>query len=352
MAGPVRKGITRLREHGPAAFAYRALQYFGVHRPVWNTVTSRRPFGTNVFDRDWDLLVVLDACRADVLASLAPGTPFLEEVGRIRSVGSMTAEWMLNTFTGSRAGTFAETAVVSANIWSHRIFEERFHETGGHGYGMIHEGRPAWNPVGADAFAHHETVSPFANQARRLHPEGEHVPHVLTDRAIAVGRRADVERLVVHYTLPHLNHIGNALAWSPGETTRDELMAGDLAVTRDLEPGEKAWPPVRRREISTERLRENYTANLELALEYVGILLDNVDAERVVVTADHGEAFGERGVLGHPYAYPYAPVRTVPWAPTSATDERTYDPQYDELERPPTDRELDEHLRAMGYYPS
>ena len=34
-------------------------------------------------------------------------------------------------------------------------------------------------------------------------------------------------------------------------------------------------------------------------LNDIGILLDNLDAERVVITADHGEAFGEYGILGH-----------------------------------------------------
>jgi len=32
------------------------------------------------------------------------------------------------------------------------------------------------------------------------------------------------------------------------------------------------------------------------ALEYVEILLENVDSETVAITADHGEAFGENGV--------------------------------------------------------
>jgi len=68
-----------------------------------------------------------------------------------------------------------------------------------------------------------------------------------------------------------------------------------------------------------------------------------------VITADHGEAFGEMGVWGHPYGFPFAPVKTVPWAETTATDERTYESRYDPLERSPTEHESAEFLKHMGY---
>jgi len=34
-------------------------------------VGRRLPYGTNVFERSWDVLVVLDGCRADLLAAVA-----------------------------------------------------------------------------------------------------------------------------------------------------------------------------------------------------------------------------------------------------------------------------------------
>lgn len=350
MGLPIWKGLRYLRDYGILPFVYRSLDYTGVHTSVWNTVTSRRPLGTNVFDLDWELLVILDACRPDLLSSVNDSRFPVEETARISSVGSMSAEWMLKTFTENRRDAIAETAFVSGNIWSHRIFNERFHEHENHDYDMIHRGYPRWEPVTSEAFAHYETVYPFGNHDLRLHPEAEHVPHVLTDRTIAVGRQTECERLIVHYTLPHLNHIARALDWNAGNTSRKKLMSGEIPVTRALRPEEKSFGPARRGETSAETVRENYIENIRLALEYVSILLENVDAERAIVSADHGEALGENGIWSHPFGCPFSTVRTVPWVATSASDERTYESTYGELERPPTEQELQDHLQAMGYY--
>jgi membrane-anchored protein YejM (alkaline phosphatase superfamily) len=45
---------------------------------------------------------------------------------------------------------------------------------------------------------------------------------------------------------------------------------------------------------------EMYLDNLRLALDSVGTLLQNLDAENVIITANHGESFGEYGgKFGH-----------------------------------------------------
>ena len=82
------------------------------------TIGRRLPYGTNVFEREWDVLVVLDACRADLLAAVASEIPFLDDVETVRSVGSSSSEWLENTFVG-HAET-ARTVMVTANTWTDR----------------------------------------------------------------------------------------------------------------------------------------------------------------------------------------------------------------------------------------
>jgi hypothetical protein len=41
-------------------------------------VSSRQRIGTNVFNEDWDLLVVLDTCRVDSLKSVSEEYSFLD----------------------------------------------------------------------------------------------------------------------------------------------------------------------------------------------------------------------------------------------------------------------------------
>ena len=52
--------------------------------------------------------------------------------------------------------------------------------------------------------------------------------------------------------------------------------------------------------------------NLRIALESIAELLPELDGS-VVVTADHGEAFGEQGVWEHHIETPIPPLIEVPW---------------------------------------
>ena len=62
-------------------------------------------------------------------------------------------------------------------------------------------------------------------------------------------------------------------------------------------------------------------------LDDVEQLLDNIDADRVVISANHGEAFGEYGVYGRPIGALHPYVRNVPWAITTASGSGTYTPE-------------------------
>jgi len=343
-----REGLTVLRNHGVWSVTWQTRAHLGVWTAAWNTVTSRYPIGMNIFEADWDLLVILDTCRVDALRTMVPERPWLDAVERRRSVGSMSAEFMLNTFRDEHRLAVSNTAFVSRNVWSQRILDERFHERTDHEYELIHDGWPAWNPLSGADIGYHERVDPIDEQDDKLHPEHGHIPHVLTDRAIAVGRETDCDRLLVHYNVPHLKYIADALAWESGETPLKTLMDGP-EPTRDLRPEERSYDPVQRGDVSPETVRTAYRQNLRLALDYVGVLLQNVDADDVVITADHGELLGEHGFWGHPFAYPFGPVKSVPWARTTAADERTYEPVHEPLRRRPDEEEQRELLRSMGY---
>lgn len=80
------------------------------YNAAWLCLTSRWPIGTNVFDRDWDLPIVLDASRVDALRAVAPEYDFLDSIGSILSVGSTSAEWVAQTFCTDHLDKFQQTA--------------------------------------------------------------------------------------------------------------------------------------------------------------------------------------------------------------------------------------------------
>lgn len=286
--------------------------------------------GTNVYDREWDLLVVLDACRVDALRIVAPEFDFLDEVGSLWSVGSTSKEWYANTFQGPHPAV-GTTALVSGNPWAENLFEG---EVDWSYWTMIAnsvwQGRPVVDRL---LYRRLPTRDDFAAYATVFEDRGGDcgtvaVPELVTDAAIHTGRHTDAERTIVHYMQPHAPYLQEL----------DDNRLPDLHLA--------PFDALRTGEASREEVWDAYLDNLRLVLRSVGTLLDNFDAERVVITADHGELFGEWGLRTHIAACPHPSLRRVPWAITSAVDTGRVEPE------PPTgpvDVKTRDRLSDLGY---
>jgi hypothetical protein len=278
----------------------RALQAVGRHLD----------YGTNVFEREWDVLVVLDACRADLLQSVATEGDLLGDVGEMRSVGSSSSEWLENTFEGHPET--ARTVMVTGNTWTDRYLD-------------------------ASAFAALDEVWKYAWDDQL----GTVPASAVTDRAIAMAQRREPNRLIVHYMQPHHPFVADPIAGDEG-----------MARTGDHSSGANPWVLLRRGEISVERVWTAYEATLRGVLPEVATLVEHVEG-RVAVTADHGNLFGEWGLYGHPMHTPVPALLAVPWAETTG-EGRSYDPTLEPPEQLPVTRvhgaETDtDRLEALGY---
>ncbi|MFC6838028.1 hypothetical protein [Halomarina ordinaria] len=294
--------------------ASRNLRYAGVdavREVLWRTYLSVRPRtpADPVLDADWDLLVVLDACRADLFETVVADGDYDFEAGQTRiSPGSSSVEWLAAVFGDAPPGALADLGYVTANPYSEAHLDAE-------AFGLLDEvWRDAWD---ADL--------------------GTVPPRPVTDRAVAAAREAAPDRLVVHYMQPHFP----AIATGTGERRTAEAWGDEpMSIWEDLRFGGDA-----------DRAWADYRANLELVLEEVTALLSNVDADRAVVTADHGNAFGERHIYGHPGGVDLPCLREVPWCETSATDRGTRTVPTDRRsERTTVDADaVDARLRSLGY---
>ncbi|WP_241431085.1 hypothetical protein [Natrinema pallidum] len=95
---------------------------FTTYLGLWYTGTSRWPIGTHIYDEDWDLLVILDACRVDVLETVASEYDFVETFDSRWSVGSHSHEWLAQTFSEDYSDEIENTAYVSGNGHTHETF--------------------------------------------------------------------------------------------------------------------------------------------------------------------------------------------------------------------------------------
>ncbi|MBX0325419.1 hypothetical protein EGH21_20540 [Halomicroarcula sp. F13] len=279
----------------------------------WRGVVDRacRPlpnYGMNVFERDWDVLIILDACRPDQLEIVADEYDFLPaNVPTIYSVGSSSKPWMQSTFVPEYRQDVAETAYISGNG-----FTKDFLPTD------VLAGQTATTagniPLVADDFAHFEAVA---------YQDGAHddtlgtiPPREITARAVEYWRNhRDANRLLLHYMQPHAPYpsLGGV-----------ERLASDEVGT--YAQRWTVWDRLFVGELSRDAALSAYRDCLRWVLDDIAVLLENIDAEDVVLSADHAELFGEYGMYSHPNV-PIPDLRRVPWVEVTATDTETLVPE-------------------------
>lgn len=296
------KSRDRYREQGPsvlpsigADFAMSTLAKI----PVLPT------FGTNVFEREWDVLLILDAARLDMYRRIVNS-----DAGSIWSVGSSSDEWMQHTFTSEYSGEISDTVYVTGNPFSDN-------ECPKHLFAVVDE---VWrNHWDEDA--------------------GTIKPQYITDRVISRHRNRS-DRVIGHYMQPHYPFIGERMADNVRMTwdvTGDESHGEGLALWDQFLYGVRD---------DIDEIWRAYDDNLRHVWSHVETVCDNVDG-RVVITADHGNALGEWGMWGHKPGMPHPNMRRVPWDTYECIDRGTHIPEFESTESNSTDR--DEQLRSLGY---
>lgn len=298
----------------------RGLSY--VHRgepePIWN--------------REFDVCLVVDACRWDLFAEICaadeydylPDTP-----GKIRSVGSMSPEWISNTFGPKHADQCRRAGYVTANPFSGNEND-------------------SWPRLPLD-----ESRVGYLDEAWRTHcinagPDGISTtpPHVLTDKAIDVWRRRDtfdIDQLIIHYMQPHTPFYSRPEWFS---TMDDDTKQAETQQSKDV------YKRCRDGDLPEDEVWDAYRQNLHWVLDSIGLLIRSCDAS-VAITSDHGNGFGEWGVWGHPPGNPLSELRCVPWVKIDAMDTDEYEPAIhaaDINSESNTDADVAEQLSALGYH--
>jgi hypothetical protein len=266
-----------------------------VGKYLWN-------YGVPVFERDWDLLIVLDSCRADVMQEVASEYEFLpDRIPTTYSVGSYTAEWMKKNFTEEYRRDMSETICLTGNPHSEAMLDPE-----------------DWKYLGEIWRGHEDSI-------------GAVPPRPITDYGIDADRTHDAP-IILHYMQPH----------QPFRA----LAEGDESRTL---PTKDVWRLLQYGEYSKDEIWDAYKDNLRWVLDDLELLLSNVNREKVVITSDHGNGLGEFGVYGHSQYIPLSPLKEVPWIevpPVEAKDD--YEPKH-QLPVEETNLGRDERLEALGY---
>lgn len=285
--------------------------------------------GTSIWDRDdWDVLIVADAARVDMTRLLVgdyENFPDATGVERVWSNASCSIDWIVRNWVDQPEET-RRTAYVTANPFAdHSDPDARSADLRDEQIGelrLLYE--TEWEQVVGGL----ETVQPMR----------------VTDHAIDVWRRRDelgIDRMVVHYMQPH-EPFRSRPEWA---SDHDKLLKN--LVDEDAAAGSSVYSRVRDGDIPLEELRYAYKDNHRWLFEDVnGLLLRNLEADHVVLTADHANGLDEFGAWHHPPGRIHPAVRTVPWLRVEASDHRTIEPDIGSVG---TVTETEKQLQALGY---
>lgn len=227
--------------------------------------------GINVVEEDWDYLIILDACRYDIFED----TNWIEgDLSKKVSKASATDEWLRKNFTDY----YEDIVYVSGNAFISPVKEKGGFDSNEH-------------------FYHTEKIY-LADEAL----EKEVVkPEYLAERGKELVENYPDKRVVFHFVQPHDPFIAEpSLVIGEGEV-EDVLDYFDHPLSR-----------------------EAYRANLKRALKSVEELLEDLSG-KIVISADHGDSFGEKGIHRHPNGVYISELVDVPWLEIEKEDDHCND---------------------------
>ena len=274
------------------------------HHFHWRTVKALEPafkwkfekeYGPeiDIIEKDWDNLIILDACRYDYFKKY---TSFEGDPSRVVSKGRGSWEFIRENFVGRE---LHDTVYVTANPRSERLEQ--------------------------DVFFTVKTI---------LHKWDEDLgtvpPECVTEAAIEAHKQYPNKRLIIHYMQPHAPHLGETAQKLKREYEQSgvDQYSGVNSVNRK-DGTKKIFHLYENGQITRTQLRESYRETLEIVESHVKDLVDELKG-KTVITADHGENLGEykygMSLTGHgPQS---KELRFVPWMelPYHERKEITKDP--------------------------
>jgi len=293
---------------------------------------------TDITDEEWDVLIILDACRYDIFKEIY--SKYFEGVLKLRiSPGTCTPEWLVKAFPKRY---YPNIVYVTANPYVNTVRPiVNF-------FKIVEVWRTRWN-----------------EELGTVHPCDVSI------EAIKTFYRYPDKRLIVHYLQPHAPYILGekaTLGFGKPKPEKEEFFTGPwsanplltlarkrglhkhlINIIRKLEDALDlhnsiisriikmlGLPPITLFDIyvrlyGVEGLRILYVKNLHIALKYVSMLVRNLSQCRknikIVITSDHGEFLGEAGAYGHWPKSSRSVLKIVPWLIVSRVKTSFEDPR-------------------------
>lgn len=313
----LRYAFSEVRKHGAYSTWWR--KQFLTHIVSRYFMRPDRTNATPVIKKDWDHLIILDACRYDLFEEVQKESPLPGSLDQRTSVQSGTPGFLAENFGG---GTFHDVVYVTANPYVNTHVPE----------GTFHAVDSVWNDGFDDEL---QTVT----------------PETMAERTIDIAGKYPAKRIISHFLQPHAPFVGDVrLGERDTFAIREQALGNEAAKQRHRTPFEMLEVG----EASHQEVWEAYRSNLIYAWPSVRRLLRELDG-RIAVTSDHGNAMGERAwpfpirVYGHPLGVLIPALTKVPWLIHQNGDHRSVTAEKPKRSDQKVSDETNERLRLLGY---
>ena len=270
--------------------------------------------GIDVMDKDWDNMIILDACRLD---SFAKYNNIDGELKKVVSRGNHSKSFIDKNFAGR---DLHDTIYITANPFVERISENVFFRV--YYSELFDKWDESMNTIPPEA------VVESAIEMNRQYPNKRIIAHMMQPHAPYIGPTG--KELYNRYTFGLFNH---------SIKNRAGFDIPNVSIPQAMQDG-----PIKQHE-----LRQAYEENVQIALRHAKTLIEKLDGKSVI-TADHGEMLGERVLFKRRYSHGrfHTPeLRVVPWLIVDADERRNITSgspkNFTNLE------ERETHLEALGY---
>ncbi|MFC7131487.1 hypothetical protein [Haloferax chudinovii] len=320
----VRHAYTEISKNGNNRYWWRDRFINRVVSPTQQRIYGRGnaidPFGGEHRYTDWDVLFVLDACRADLFEETVPDSGInYSSYEMVESPASSTPEWTSRLFEGR---SFGDVVYITANPWTARVAPNSFHDR-----------IDVWH-------------DDFDDDVGTVRPEA------MIKAAKAAIDDYPNKRIVVHLMQPHVPFIGGAEVDEGSKNNPEQVINEQIKTTGK----EGSFGRLRYGDGDVKKVWSDYKSNLEIALKNIQNITNDIDG-RIVLTSDHGNMFGEIAwpfpirVYGHPDGLRSSPLIEVPWAVIESDSPRPTikDDGAKHVPLPGEENQLSNKLESLGY---
>jgi len=273
--------------------------------------------GIDVIEKDWDNLIILDACRYDYFSEV---NSLNGELTSAVSRASQSEAFIEKTFSGRE---LHDTIYITANPYANNLSSSTF-------------------------FKMKMAVDEWNYELNTV------LPSNLAELAINVHKKYPNKRLIIHFMQPHEPHLGEK---AKKIRERVDLRGYDIHHANDgvnlNREGINSWMAARRGLVADDEIREAYRQTLKIVLDEVEELIKRLGGKSTI-TADHGEMLGERVLsikkcYGHPRGLKTQALREVPWFTTQCGARRKITTGEPRSSEHLDDGQIEKRLEALGY---